>query len=128
MCYPAEVNDTPIHKITIRPTEPSDSTQPPSNRSKANINRGRKIENGGTIIKVLKKPSEKETSLTHPKKFESINHTNLADAKPIYFTRAKVNGSFRQSPLNRSRDAKQWRVYKLKPAEKVNLTTLKSDK
>lgn len=125
ICYPAEENDTPIHKITIRPTVPSNFTQ---TTSYANMNRGRKIENGATVIKVFKKTTEdsKESSPQY-KKYQSKTPTNSTDANTIFLTRAKVNGSFRQSPLNRSRDAKQWTVYKLKPANRIHVKTLETN-
>lgn len=101
--------DTPIQKITIKPAPPTTAPHP-SNTSNASPHRGRKIENDppATIIKVLKKP----TKSSHPKKYES--NQNATDSNQIYFTRAKVNGSFRHSP-GRTRDAKQlWHAFRIR--------------
>lgn len=88
MSYPAdEVGDTPIQKIVIQPTTRSDFEYQHQNHSSRS--RGRKIEQ--PIIKVLKKPRSKAIELGHPKKFDPKN--------PIHYTRAEVNGSFRQSPI-----------------------------
>lgn len=110
MCHPMDKQtDTPIQKITIKPAPPTTAPHP-SNGLKASPQRGRKIENDPppTIIKVLKKP----TKSTHPKKYESNGNSTVEH--PIYFTRAKVNGSFRHSP-GRTRDAKQlWHAFRIK--------------
>lgn len=101
--------DTPIQKITIKPAPPTTAPHP-SNTSNASPHRGRKIESDppATIIKVLKKP----TKPSHPKKYES--NQNATDSRQIYFTRAKVNGSFRHSP-GRTRDAKQlWHAFRIR--------------
>lgn len=120
---PVDVHDTPITQITIRPTHP---TKASINTSTVNVNRGRKIEYDTPIIKVLKKPAtEKPSSITHPKKYDSNTHTNSTESNRIFITRAKLNGSFLQSHLNSTRDAKQWTVYKLKPAKRIHLTMLK---
>lgn len=109
--YPAKDDDTPIKKIVIRPTSRSDFIQAKQHRSHA---RGRKIENEPTIIKVLKKPAIKLTTLNHPKKFDSKVHI-LSGDDTIYYAKAKVNGSFRNSPI-RAFDARKSR--KLRPTNK----------
>lgn len=112
ICHPMDDDkqtDTPIQKITIKPAPPTTAPHP-SNTSNASPHRGRKIENDppATIIKVLKKP----TKSSHPKKYES--NQNATDSNEIYFTRAKVNGSFRHSP-GRTRDAKQlWHAFRIR--------------
>lgn len=124
ICYPAEISDTPITKIDIHPTKPTSAT---SDAASENTKRGRTIENVTSIAKALKKPTEKPSSTTHPKKYDAEIHTNSTEPDPVHITRAKVNGSFQQI-LNSTRDAKQWRVYKLKPAKRIHLVTLKPTK
>lgn len=119
MCHPIDKQtDTPIQKITIQPAPPT--SEPHSlntNSSNVSPHRGRKIENDPppTIIKVLKKPSKKPITSTHPKKYEPT--TNSTDENRIYFTRAKVNGSFQNTFPGKTRDAKQlWHVFRIKTA------------
>lgn len=104
----AENGDTPIKKIMIRPTPRSEAAYPHQSQPHHNSGRGRKIENEPTLIRVLKKPTHKSMSLAHPKKFNSTIHTPPSENNPIYYARAKVNGSFRHSPIN-SIDSKQSR-------------------
>lgn len=104
-------NDTPIKKIVIRPTSRSDLIQIQRNRSNRHSIRGRKIENEPTIIKVLKKPSIKLTTSNHPKKYDSKIHIVSGD-KSIHYTKAKVNGSFRNSPI-RATNARKSRKLRL---------------
>lgn len=121
MCYPAELSDMPITKIDIHPTKPTTAA------ASENTKRGRQIENVTQITKALKKPTEKPSSTTHPKKYDAEIHTNSTEPNRVHITRAQVNGSFQQI-LNSTRDAKQWRVYKLKPAKRIHLVTLKPTK
>lgn len=122
MCYAmAEQTDTPIHKITIKPPPPTTAPHPMhANNFNVNRHRGRKIEidPSPTIIKVLKKPPKKPNTILHRKKFEP--NGNLTDENMIYFTRARVNGSFRQS-VGRTRDAKElWHAFRIKPIPQTN--------
>lgn len=108
--------DTPIQNINIKPAPPTSVPPPSSHTNSSNVSphRGRKIgiHTPPTIIKVLKKPSKKLPTSTYPKKFTA--NRNSTDDDPIYFTRAKVNGSFRHSP-GRARDAKQlWHAFRIK--------------
>lgn len=105
----ADDDDTPIKKIHIRPTSRSDFIQTQQNRSN---HRGRKIENEPTIIKVLKKPS---ITSNHPKKYDSKVHI-LSGDNSIHYAKAKVNGSFRNSPI-RAINARNSR--KLRPTHKA---------
>ncbi|XP_055315726.1 uncharacterized protein LOC129575758 [Sitodiplosis mosellana] len=109
--YPAENDDdTPIKKIVIRPTSRSDFIQAKQHH------RGRKIENEPTIIKVLKKPAIKSIALNHPKKYDSKVHIlSNGDDNSIHYAKAKVNGSFRNSPI-RAINARKSR--KLRPTNK----------
>lgn len=116
MCHPINnQTDTPIQKITIQPAPPTVEPHPlNSNTTHVSPARGRKIENDPPprIINVLKKPSKKPVTSTHPKKYGS--NSNVTDKNPIYFTRAKVNGSFRHSS-GRTRDAKQlWHAFRIR--------------
>lgn len=92
MNHPTTNSDTPIKKLVIRPTHRSDGAQIRQNRTYHGIKRGRKIENvPPLVIKVLKNPNRKmkPMSLNHPKKYDSN----------IHYATAKVNGSFRNSPI-----------------------------
>lgn len=103
--------DTPIKKIVIRPTSRSDFTK---QHQQQHHHRGRKIEHEPKIIKVLKKPATKATTLNHPKKFDSKIHilSNHGADNTIHYAKAKVNGSFRNSPI-RATDSRKSR--KLRP-------------
>lgn len=98
MSYPAEYSDTPIKKIVIRPTTSSEFQQAHNRHLNANNNRGRKIQNEPSIIKLITKPAIKSRT-SAPKKYDSKVHILSAESNPIYFTRAKANGSFRDSPI-----------------------------
>lgn len=98
MSYPAEISDTPIKKIIIQPTSSNYIRQTQNRQLNVHSNRGRNIENGSSIIKVLKKPAIKERT-SKPKKYNSKVNILSTESNPIYFTRAKVNGSFRNSPI-----------------------------
>lgn len=116
-----EQTDTPIRKITIKPPPPT-TVPHPTNANNLNVSRhrGRKIEidPSPTIIKVLKKPSKKSNTILHRKKIET--NGNSTDENVIYFTRARVNGSFRQS-VGRTRDAKElWHAFRIKPIPQTN--------
>lgn len=122
MCYAMDDQmDTPIQKITIKPAPPTSAVpvQHLTNADSSNVNRyrGRKIEINSsppTIIKVLKKPLKKLNTSGHSKKFAIPSGNSTAENK-IYFTRARVNGSFRQS-VGKTRDAKElWHTFRIKP-------------
>lgn len=109
-------NDTPIKKIVIRTTPRSEAVHPHQSHSHHSSGRGRKIENEPMLIRVLKKPTHKSTSVTHPKKYNSTIHTSPSENNPIYYARAKVNGSFRHSPI-KSIDSKQSRSLRRRPTK-----------
>lgn len=121
ICIPIdESTDTPIQKITIQPAAPNDSTHQPE-RSRS-LNHGRITDEPPTIIKVSKKLPKKSTPSTiiHPKKYDTHLHK---DDNRIYYTRAKINGSFRHKTV-KSRDARQRQVFRIKPAELIHFVTL----
>lgn len=102
MNHPATDSDTPIKKLVIRPTHRSDGAQIRQNRTYHGSKRGRKIENEPPlVIKVLKNPNRKmkPISLNHPKKYDSNIHILPTRYNSIYYATAKVNGSFRNSPI-----------------------------
>lgn len=107
-------DDTPIKKIVIRPTNRSDFIPTKQHQQQQQRQRGRKIENEPNIIKVLKKPAIKSTTFNHPKKFDSKIHvlSNNGGDNSIHYAKAKVNGSFRNSPI-RAIDSRKSR--KLRP-------------
>lgn len=99
MNHPVDSSETPIKKIVIRPTHRSDVAESRPNQAHRGIKRGRKIENDPLVIKVLKNPNQKTKpmSLNRPKKYDSNIH--ILPANSIYYAQAKVNGSFRHSPI-----------------------------
>lgn len=95
--HPLQIDDAPIQKIIIRPLTSSirKSVSVPSQRALKHSSAANDPHSASPVIHVVKNPV---AALGHTQHRLRNNHLNSlirsSEAYPIYFARAKANGSF----------------------------------
>lgn len=101
---PVQSGDTPIQKIVIRPVisiPRSQSSPIPANQQRKAKNDSLAADEPNSLIRVINKlPNVKFTPESRTKNPHQLRfRVDLTNKFPIYFARAKVNGSFRNHPI-----------------------------